>query len=83
MNLKIKLGKNTIQSIDSTHATVSGTIEGHTTGLGGILEGITLKNLINVENQTFTINSTDDTINKNDTSRIRQFNLVHPLKHPE
>ena len=40
MNLKIKHGKNTIQSIDNTHATVSNTVEGQITGMSGTLEGI-------------------------------------------
>ena len=41
---------------------------------------LTLQNLIvNSSDETYTINSTDDTTNKTDTSRIRSFNISQPL----
>ena len=42
---------------------------------------LTLQNLIvNSSDETYTINSTDDTMNKTETSRIRSFNLTQPLR---
>ena len=41
---------------------------------------LTLQNLIvNSSDETYTINSTDDTMNKTETSRIRSFNISQPL----